>query len=229
MLVAYFLILTNPSDVSAFRSAGYEPIATTQSQQFGFVEGHIITSPRDRSYSEPLHTEELLNHSLNLVSTGGQQDGSPGFQHSSESATHLQSPSTPRHGPSSQSSSSSNSMTAVSPLDVEDQLPTATGHTGSRLPSTTPSWDTPSWVTTTWEVPQHHTEPTSINTLLAATDPEDPDFVPPFRESEEGVDSGMRRVYRTQPNEALSLREKLSLAQSLLVPFMVPLFLVYVA
>lgn len=222
MLVAYFILLTNPSDISALRSAGYEPIAIIQSQQFGSVGGHALTSPRDRSHSEPLHAEVLLNSSLSPSSTG--QDSPQGYQYSRAASTHLQSPSTPRDAPSSKSSSSTNSMILVSPPAVADQPSSVTGHTCSRHPSTVPSWDA-----TAWEAPHHQTEPTSINTLLAATDPEDPDFVPPFRESEEGVDSGMRRVYRTQPNEALSLQEKLSLAQSLLVPFMVPLFLVYVA
>ncbi|GJJ74411.1 battenin [Entomortierella parvispora] len=229
MLVAYFFILTSPSDISSFRSAGYEPVATFHSHQSGSAGGDS-NSPRNRSSSEPgpsLLAEVRQNHSLSQELTRNWQDGYQGPQHSGESVTHLQ-------APSSQSSSSSNSMTAVSPLVATDQLPSEAGHATLGLPSTTPSWntsswDTPSWDIATWEVPQHHTEPTSINTLLAATDPDDPDFVPPFRETEEGVDSRTRRIYRTQPDEALSLREKLLLARSLLIPFMVPLFLVYFA
>ncbi|KAG0348066.1 battenin CLN3 protein, partial [Gamsiella multidivaricata] len=73
-------------------------------------------------------------------------------------------------------------------------------------------------------------EPTSINTLLAATDPDDPSFVPPFTEAEvSDATSNIRRVYKSQPNDAMTLEEKLAMAKSLLMPYMVPLFLVYVA
>ncbi|KAF9427625.1 battenin CLN3 protein [Podila epigama] len=89
-----------------------------------------------------------------------------------------------------------------------------------------PSWDGPSW-----QVPVQTTEPTSINTLLRATDPEDPEFVSPFREVGETVDSMGRRQrrYKTNTDDDMSLYEKLSLVRTLLLPFMIPLFVVYAA
>jgi hypothetical protein len=97
-------------------------------------------------------------------------------------------------------------------------------------PPVIPSWDITAPL---WDAPQHRTEPTSINTLLAATNPHDPNFVSPFRESEESgsiTTSGRRRrVYKSQPNEDMTMQEKRAMAKSLLIPFMFPLFLVYFA
>ncbi|KAF9980854.1 battenin CLN3 protein [Mortierella antarctica] len=110
----------------------------------------------------------------------------------------------------------------------------AAPQSGSRIPAAP-------WDTAPWDVPQHHTEPTSINTLLAATDPDDPSFVSPFHETEiedgsslaSSAQDGRRRrrrvYYKSRPNEPLSFQEKLGMARALLIPFMMPLFLVYVA
>ncbi|CAO3567076.1 unnamed protein product [Mortierella alpina] len=97
------------------------------------------------------------------------------------------------------------------------------------------------WDSAPWDVPQHHTEPTSINTLLAATDPDDPSFVSPFHETEiedgsslaSSTQDGRRRrrrvYYKSRLNEPMSFPEKLGMARALMIPFMMPLFLVYVA
>ncbi|KAG0286862.1 hypothetical protein BGZ96_009106 [Linnemannia gamsii] len=98
------------------------------------------------------------------------------------------------------------------------------------IPPVIPSWDI---TAPSWEAPQHRTEPTSINTLLAATNPHDPNFVSPFRESEESgpisTSGRRRRVYKSQPDENMTMQEKRAMARSLLVPFMFPLFMVYFA
>ncbi|KAF9092116.1 battenin CLN3 protein [Mortierella sp. AD031] len=130
----------------------------------------------------------------------------------------------------------SSSSDHASPLlpNNNDHSSTTSSSRGSFAVPMIPSWDitAPSWEA---QAPQQltHTEPTSINTLLAATDPDDPGFVPPFREIEEGglenTDGGRRRVYKVQPNEAMTMQEKRAMARSLLVPFMFPLFLVYFA
>ncbi|KAG0038066.1 battenin CLN3 protein [Podila clonocystis] len=84
-------------------------------------------------------------------------------------------------------------------------------------------WDGPSW-----EVPVQPIEPTSINTLLRTTDPDDPSFVSPFRDSGDALDPMGRRQrhYKMSRNEDMSFSEKLVIVRSLFWPFMVPLFLV---
>lgn len=87
-------------------------------------------------------------------------------------------------------------------------------------------WDGPSW-----EVPVQTTEPTSINTLLRTTDPDDPSFVSPFRDAGDALDPMGRRSrhYKMSRNEDMSFKEKLLIVRSLFWPFMLPLFLVFAA
>ncbi|KAF8975865.1 battenin CLN3 protein [Entomortierella lignicola] len=137
---------------------------------------------------------------------------------------------------SASSTSSANMDGHIAPMNSSQDLSIVTSNSTAnenRL-TTSPSTSMPSapWDASQWSIPtsQDQREPTSINTLLAATDPDDPDFVPPFRELEiGGGDSTRQRVYKIQPNEAMTLKEKLDMAKSLLVPFMFPLFLVYFA
>ncbi|KAF9570088.1 battenin CLN3 protein [Mortierella alpina] len=153
---------------------------------------------------------------------------------------------------SSHGTTSSPSVTITSPTLPMDQTsissatvtvsvgPTATT-TAAATPQNGSQMTAAPWDTAPWDVPQHHTEPTSINTLLAATDPDDPSFVSPFHETEiedgsslaSSTQDGRRRrrrvYYKTRPNEPMSFQEKLGMARALLIPFMMPLFLVYVA
>ncbi|KAG0333441.1 battenin CLN3 protein [Podila horticola] len=78
-------------------------------------------------------------------------------------------------------------------------------------------WDGPSW-----EVPVQSIEPTSINTLLRTTDPDDPSFVSPFRDSGDALDpmGRQQRHYKMNRNEDMSFSEKLVIVRSLFWPFM---------
>jgi hypothetical protein len=209
MLVAYFFMLTSPLCGHDARTAGYEPISTQSESVSPVGDGGVLASNGDRPNSEqwfPSHAEVIT------ISKPTTDSGADNFdresRHSNEATA---SPQTLVLSRSRRSSASSPSVSG--------------GLSSSRLPSSGLPWDAAAW-----DVPQSHTEPTSINTLLAATDPDDPGFVPPFRESMEGaIDPLRRRVHREHPSGTLSMREKLLMAQSLFIPFMVPLFLVYVA
>ncbi|KAG0051778.1 hypothetical protein BGZ83_003304 [Gryganskiella cystojenkinii] len=239
MSVAYFVILTSPPSSSAFRSAGYQPLTTSQSLPYNNAtdDEELLPSPRDRSNSEPWRpsTQTELVHDFGpcnpIVSlsesppaTNELVSGDRESLRSNGLETNVQLPN--QHvRQSSQSSTSSPAITAItSPTTATPIQSGVTGLVNAHFRSSALPWDP-----APMDVPQHHTEPTSINTLLAATDPDDPDFVSPFRESEEGVESRRRKVYKSQPNDALSMQEKLSMARGLMAPFMLPLFLVYVA
>lgn len=132
-------------------------------------------------------------------------------------------------------------QTSISSTTVTASMVPATTATAAATPQSGHRITAAPWDTAPWDVPQHHTEPTSINTLLAATDPDDPHFVSPFHETEiedgsslaSSTQDGRRRrrrvYYKTRPNEPLSFQEKLGMARALLIPFMLPLFMVYVA
>lgn len=209
MLVAYFFMLTSPSSSHHARTAGYEPIFASQSESICPVgDGGALESNCDRPNSEPVFPSHV-----EVITTSKPNTGSVTQNFDRESRLSNESTTSPQTLTLSRSRRSSASSPSVSG-----------GLASSRLPSSGLPWDAAAW-----DVPQSHTEPTSINTLLAATDPDDPGFVSPFRESMEGVDPRRRRIYSTLSSGTLSMREKLLMAQSLFIPFMVPLFLVYVA
>lgn len=112
--------------------------------------------------------------------------------------------------PSVRSGASGNQSAISSPPSIAVQIP----------------WDGPSW-----EVPVQTIEPTSINTLLRTTDPDDPSFVSPFRDAGDALDPMGRRSrhYKMSRNEDMSFREKLLIVRNLFWPFMIPLFLVFAA
>lgn len=118
----------------------------------------------------------------------------------------------------------------LTPASLSLRSGATSGHqsTISSPPSVTVQtpWDGPSW-----EVPVQTTEPTSINTLLRTTDPDDPSFVSPFRDAGDALDPMGRRSrhYKMSRNEDMSFKEKLLIVRSLFWPFMMPLFLVFAA
>ncbi|KAF9326302.1 battenin CLN3 protein [Podila minutissima] len=119
-----------------------------------------------------------------------------------------------------------NTLTPASPSLSPGNTSDRQSVTSSPLSIVQTPWEGPSW-----EVPVQSIEPTSINTLLRTTDPEDPSFVSPFRDSGDALDPMGRRQrhYKMNRNENMSFSEKLMIVQSLFWPFMVPLFLVFVA
>ncbi|KAG0092345.1 battenin CLN3 protein [Podila epicladia] len=119
-----------------------------------------------------------------------------------------------------------NTLTPVSPSLSPGNTSDRQSVTSSPLSIVQTPWEGPSW-----EVPVQTIEPTSINTLLRTTDPEDPNFVSPFRDSGDALDPMGRRQrhYKMNRNEDMSFSEKLAIVRSLFWPFMVPLFLVFVA
>ncbi|KAG0013668.1 battenin CLN3 protein [Entomortierella chlamydospora] len=212
MLVAYFIILTNPpQESSRYSSAGYRPISSSSQIYTGAndADDEGLLSPRHGLRHRP--SLSSLRPSISLDNRGGDhsRDGSMSTDHRTVSID------------SAQDNSS---------LSISTTVPTFNGDTFTTSPPTALSsapWDSSQWSA---PAPLGHTEPTSINTLLAATDPDDPEFVSPFREYEVGEGNSTRqRVYKTQPNEAMTMDEKIAMAKSLLVPFMLPLFLVYFA
>ncbi|KAI1313006.1 battenin CLN3 protein [Mortierella claussenii] len=252
MLIAYFVILTSPTSQSAARhqAAGYRPL--TSSSHHHEVDEELLASPEglyhphhQPSLSEPGPLSSMSN-GLHPNSIGGAGDDAHAghYRHASmstDSNTVLASPASPRSTSSQTQDTAAKAI--ATPISVVTSVPpigaiappasAPLAATTAALPSA--SWNTPQWSGA--PLGQHQTEPTSINTLLAATDPDDPEFVSPFREAEvggdgdeeEGSTGGRRRVYRLEPNEALTMDEKFTMARSLLVPYMVPLFLVYVA
>ncbi|KAF9133452.1 battenin CLN3 protein [Linnemannia schmuckeri] len=240
MLIAYFVILTNAtSPASRHQAAGYRSLATS-SQMFtnnNNDEERLLSTtdhhqrPRastwdpSAAYLAPQFvkpTSPPSFHSMDGLIDGA---GTPRFVQQQD-----------RHG---NGSSSTQTEGSTLPASSGQNSPPSIAHTDDNssassvpppIPLAIPSWDlTPPL----WDAPLHRAEPTSINTLLAATDPDDPNFVSPFRESEESgsiTTSGRRRrVYKSQPNEDMTMQEKRAMARSLLVPFMFPLFLVYFA
>ncbi|KAF9179520.1 battenin CLN3 protein [Haplosporangium sp. Z 11] len=244
MLVAYFIILTSPSSSTMKRhSGGYQPIASLNTGN----DDELLTSPQTFHQSQ---YQEDWDSPPTLVSTNEQDRSTSGSdvnsirksssihpRHPHDSSEHL--PTSPPLVTSSHHSSAP-SVTVTTYPSVDQQINSmtapSTAATGSSRSSAPWDLSTP-WDAPQSQQPQHQTEPTSINTLLAATDPDDPGFVSPFRESEiedgTGSTSSSRRkrrvYYKVHPNEPMSLQEKLNMARSLLVPFMVPLFMVYVA
>lgn len=236
MLIAYFVILTNATNPTSRQGAGagYRPLATS-SQIFtnNNDEERLLSTadhhqrPRASSwdpsaaylatqFAKP--TSPPSFHSMNGVIDGA---GASGFDQQQD-----------QHG-----DGSSNTQTegTTLPTSSERTSPPSIAHTNDNssassvsfpMPPAIPSWDL---TAPSWDAPQHRAEPTSINTLLAATDPDDPNFVSPFRESEESGSGLRRRVYKSQPNEDMTMQEKRAMARSLLLPFMFPLFLVYFA
>lgn len=212
MLIAYFIILSRPSSQSSrLSSAGYRPISSSSAQLFSpGIEEEFLASPEE-SYRRPTSTNK--GAMTGSESDSNQRQQSHPSRESSRTGSQLQ-----------DDSSSLSAVTAVPPIGHVSGT-TAAGPGGMTHPAP--------WGLAPWDMGaslQPQAEPTSINKLLAATDPDDPGFVSPFRETEiaEGG-STIRRVYKTHPDEAMSLDEKLAMARSLLVPYMVPLFLVYVA
>ncbi|KAF9349685.1 battenin CLN3 protein [Mortierella sp. AD094] len=205
MLIAYFIILTSPPpESSRYSSAGYRPISSSS---------QIYTGASDADDEELLSPRNALRHrssfsslrpSISSVNRGG--------GHSRNGSTNTD------HRTMSINSNQDNSNPDNSSLSILTAVPTTNGSAFTTSPSTAlPSapWDASQWSV---PAPQDHMEPTSINTLLAATDPDDPEFVSPFRECEVGGgDSTRRRVYKIQPNEAMTLDEKLAMAKSLLL------------
>ncbi|KAF8919685.1 CLN3 protein-domain-containing protein [Dissophora ornata] len=202
MLFAYFVLLRRPSlHSSRHHAAGYRPISSLSQT---ISNNHEIEE--EELLASP--TQGAPEHHWPRVNKG---NGGPDVERDhSGSAT---------DGQTAPQSSQDNA-----PLSVVTETPPIAPTPAAQPPSI---WDS----APSWEAPQERIEPTSINTLLATTDPDDPGFVSPFRESEidDGLSSTRRRVYKVQPNEAMTLKEKLAMARSLLLPYMVPLFLVYVA
>ncbi|KAG0069288.1 battenin CLN3 protein [Linnemannia elongata] len=237
MLIAYFVILTKATSPASRQQAageGYRPLSTSN-QIFtnNYDEERLLSTtnhhqrPRastwdpSTAYLAPQvakPTSPPSFHSMNGVSEGA---GVSRFdQHHDQ------------HGNGSRSTQTEGSTLPTSSGRTSPPSITLTNDNSSAssvtfpTPPAIPSWDhTPPL----WDAPQHRAEPTSINTLLAATDPGDPNFVSPFRESEESGSGRRRRVYKSQPNEDMTMQEKRAMARSLLVPFMFPLFLVYFA
>jgi len=221
MLIAYFIILSPPSSQnSRHHAAGYRPISSSSAQFSGRnsdyntnnhnFEEEFLASPEE-SHLRPAST----NNGLAVVGTE-----SPSQLHPSRASSQTR----------SLSQDDGSILSAVTTVPSIGHISGATTTSSSApggviLPAP--------WGAAPWDVnssSQHHTEPTSINKLLAATDPDDPDFVSPFTETEIAAGgSATRRVYKTHPDEAMTLEEKFAMARSLLVPYMVPLFLVYVA
>ncbi|KAF9998488.1 battenin CLN3 protein [Entomortierella chlamydospora] len=199
MLVAYFIILTNPpQESSRYSSAGYRPISSSSQIYTGAndADDEGLLSPRHGLRHRP--SLSSLRPSISLDNRGGDhsRDGSMSTDHRTVSID------------SAQDNSS---------LSISTTVPTFNGDTFTTSPPTALSsapWDSSQWSA---PAPLGHTEPTSINTLLAATDPDDPEFVSPFREYEVGEGNSTRqRVYKTQPNEAMTMDEKIAMAKSLL-------------
>ncbi|KAF9111595.1 battenin CLN3 protein [Mortierella sp. AM989] len=202
MLVAYFIILTSPPpESSRHSSAGYRPISSSS---------NIFTGAGDIEEEELLTSSEIPRRRRSSLSSanGIGNSGSNGDLFNSHS----------RDG----SINTNNRTVSINSGQDNSKGQGLTSSGSSTLPSA--PWDASQWSLST---SQDHVEPTSINRLLAATDPDDPGFVSPFRECEVGGAS--QRVYKIQPNEAMTLDEKLTMAKSLLIPFMLPLFLVYFA
>ncbi|KAG0375220.1 battenin CLN3 protein [Mortierella sp. AD032] len=252
MLVAYFVILTSPPSPGSryHHAAGYRPIATA-SQLYADNSGNndeerlLSNDSQQRprastwdpatAYLSPQFgkpTSPPSFHSLNglaeVINTPQQQqdhDESGGSNSQTEGSTLLAPSSASLSGQGSPPSLAGRASDTNSVSSSTSYLP---------VPPVIPSWDihaAPSWETP--QQHQHRAEPTSINTLLAATDPDDPNFVSPFLESEDSGPlnaSGRRqRVYKSGPNEDMTMPEKRAMARSLLLPFMFPLFLVYFA
>ncbi|KAI7816772.1 CLN3 protein-domain-containing protein [Gamsiella multidivaricata] len=219
MMISYFIILTDPSTQSSrHHAAGYRPVSSS-SQIYSSnqdLEEEQLASPigvHRRHHSESLPSAVSTSKGHGQLQEGSTRADSPMLLRSASAL----SPSLP-----SLQDSSAISVTMEPPINQTP--PTTTALAPAALPLA--PWDTVHWGPS----PQSQAEPTSINTLLAATDPDDPSFVPPFTEAEvSDATSNIRRVYKSQPNDAMTLEEKLAMAKSLLMPYMVPLFLVYVA
>ncbi|KAG0301453.1 battenin CLN3 protein [Dissophora globulifera] len=238
MLFAYFILLRKPSQNARYHAEGYRPVSSHNHNDSEIEEEELLASP----------TRDSTHHPRNpSTRSSGTDEPTPATEvpfasSDSNSSGHG---STTSNGQTvihpSQSNVSVSTVTDVPPIGLTMPVPSGVA---SEATTGTPTSATPalftdtlmaptSWnATPSWDVPQQHMEPTSINTLLAATDPDDPEFVSPFRETlvrgSTDLESSRRRVYKTQPNEAMTLQEKFAMARSLLVPFMVPLFLVYV-
>lgn len=221
MLIAYFIILSRPSSQnSRYHAAGYRPISSSSGQLSGRNSNFINNNPNtEEEFLASPEESHLRSASTNKSLAAGSENGSQ--LHPSRT--------------SSQTRSQSHDDGSI--LSTVTTVPSI-GHISRTATSPTPAPGGATlaapWAAAPWDVntsSPHHTEPTSINKLLAATDPDDPDFVSPFTETEIAATGGSatRRVYKTHPDEAMTLEEKFAMAKSLLVPYMVPLFLVYVA
>ncbi|KAG0223188.1 battenin CLN3 protein [Mortierella sp. GBA43] len=205
MLVAYFVILSDPPSQSSryHHGVGYRPISSSS----GLSNTNNSNDPNadvEEFLAPPEGSHQRAESSSSSINNSavanGETDGSRTSSHT--------------RAQSQDDNSSLSVVSTVPPI----------GSTTSTMPWTAAPWD----MNTSSQ--QQNSAPTSINKLLAATDPDDPEFVSPFRETEIEVGgSTKRRVYKTHPDEAMSLSEKLAMARSLVVPYMIPLFLVYVA
>ncbi|KAK3828090.1 MAG: CLN3 protein-domain-containing protein [Benniella sp.] len=223
MLVAYFIILSPPSSQnSRHHAAGYRPISSSSAQFSGRnsdyntnnhnFEEEFLASPEE-SHLRPASTN---NDGLAVVGTESPSQLHPSRTSSQARSLSQEDGSIP---------STVTTVPSIGHISGATTAPSSAPGGGVILPA---PWEAAPWDMNTSS--QHHTEPTSINKLLAATDPDDPDFVSPFTETEIPTGgSATRRVYKTRPDEAMTLEEKFAMARSLLVPYMVPLFLVYVA
>ncbi|KAF9915452.1 battenin CLN3 protein [Lobosporangium transversale] len=242
MLVAYFFILTNPTSRSSLRgiTAANRPLSSSyQILDDGHdIEEELLTSqeslqPHQTSVEvSATATATAVAEELNGASPSQYFNGNSNHGHrrggSTDSNTLLQTPASVLSTSTQDTAPVSNVASAL--LSSDPYAPILGTSTAVTPPAMLPiaPWDT-HWGTSSSQ--RHQTEPTSINTLLAATDPDDPEFVPPFRESEvRDRESSVRRtVYKVQPNEAMTLEEKFTMLRSLLVPYMIPLFMVYIA
>ncbi|KAF9437546.1 battenin CLN3 protein [Entomortierella beljakovae] len=203
LLVAYFILLTSPPPEGIRNSsAGYRPISRDMDEE------ELLSPEQESSRRRP-------SFSSTISSPSNTRADSRLNGHSRRGSTNAE-----FYEPSTRSSLD-NSTLAATPSIIDQGRPISPAST---LP--TAPWEISPWNMAT---PQQRVEPTSINTLLAATDPQDPGFVSPFRESQIDGGNSTRRVYKVQPNESMTLEEKLATAKSLLMPFMFPLFLVYFA
>ncbi|KAF9922634.1 battenin CLN3 protein [Linnemannia zychae] len=221
MLIAYFFILTNPPNPSSrHQAAGYRPISS-------FIPRATDGVDDDRhAFASSDYPQEHLNRPSSPSSLHSMSDTSP--LHTEGQQDRNRSETDNSRAASSTLHASSGQTTPPSVSRISDNN-SASSLSINPVPHMIPSWE---MTVPSWEHTQQRTEPTSINTLLAVTDPDDPNFVSPFRESEVGSTNATgrrRRVYKSHPNEDMTMQEKRAMARSLLVPFMFPLFLVYFA
>ncbi|KAF9130202.1 battenin CLN3 protein [Mortierella sp. 14UC] len=248
LLVAYFVILTSPSGPSSRHrhAAGYCPFATSSQVLTDNNDEERLLSSSNDNQQRP-RASSWNPTTAYLTPQFGKPTSPPSFRSLNGLAEVINPPPQEQahdHNGNGGSSSQTEGSTLLTPSSssLSGQAPSPTSDNNSvtsssylpTIPPVIPTWDI--HAAPSWETPQNHqhrAEPTSINTLLAATDPGDPNFVSPFRESEErgpvNASGRRQRIYKSQPNEDMTMQEKRAMARSLLVPFMLPLFLVYFA
>ncbi|KAF9584499.1 battenin CLN3 protein [Lunasporangiospora selenospora] len=208
---------------SSFGSAVMPPPILTRIPSYS----NPLTRPESTLVSSPTGTDDGIDQ-LSQPTTGLNNDGRRGPTLDSTRAF------TALSSKSRSSTPSFSRATGARAAALTETASETTATTALSPPMPPPlHWGAPSW-----EPPRPsqrqapNAEPTSINTLLAATDPGDPNFVTPFREapSRDSFRSGRKfSYYKVERTDALPFHEKLGLVRSLLVPYMGPLFLVYAA